>query len=311
MSLVVDQLERRYAAVRALAGISFAVPQGEIVGLIGPNGSGKSTLLRILATFLAPTRGTARIAGFDCLQQPAEVRRRLGYLPEHLPVEPVARVGEYLDHRARLKGLDRRHRATEVDRCLVDCDLAGVRHRLVAQLSQGFRRRVGLADALLGNPPVLLLDEPTVGLDPLQVRQTRELLAQLSGQTTILVSTHLLAEAELMCARALVLLHGRLISDVRLDTLRSGHGMELEIAASPQQIGTFLRTLPGVTEVQLLRGSESSSRWQIEGQPPLTREAAAAAVHSRGWGLRELRGRAGSLEEHLLEHLASPWKEAA
>ena len=310
MSLEVEQLERRYASCCALTDVSFSVPAGDLVGLIGPNGSGKTSLLRILSTFLPPTRGRARVAGFDCRTQVDAVRRRIGYLPEQLLAEPVARVDEYLDHRARLKQIDRRRRASEVDRCLAACDLSDVRRRQIIRLSQGFRRRIGLADALLGDPAVLLLDEPTVGLDPLQVRRTRELLLSLAGRTTILISTHLLAEAELVCRRALVLLHGRLVSDVNLADLRLGAGVELELTASADQVGTSLRSLPGVTEARLLHDGPAASRWRLQGGAEFRREDVAVLCVGRGWGVRELRSTAESLEEHLAQLVVRPWGEA-
>ena len=214
MSIVVRELCRSFGTIRAVDQVSFEIPPASIVGLIGPNGAGKTTILRILSTFLAPTRGSVSVAGFDCALQAEQVRERLGYLPEALPGCHEARVVEYLGYRAQLKGIARRDRRTEVDRCLEACQLQSVRRRLLGRLSQGFRRRVGLADALLARPAVLILDEPTIGLDPLQVRHTRDLLVALSSECTILVSTHLLAEAQALCQRALMLMSGRIVSDV-------------------------------------------------------------------------------------------------
>ncbi len=311
MSLVVEQLQRRYAQVWALRDVSFDVPQGQIVGLIGPNGAGKTTLLRILSTFLSPTAGRVCVGGFDVATDPDHVRERLGYLPEQLPSDSVLRVGEYLDFRARLKRIDRRRRSVEVDRCLALCDLKESRHRLLIQLSQGFRRRVGLADALLGNPPVLLLDEPTIGLDPVQVRRTRDLLAELAGQTTVLVSTHLLAEAELLCERALVLLRGQLVSDVWIADLQSQEEIELELAVPADVVGTFLRTIAGVASVEASSATASTSRWILRITPGTPRETIASACQSQGYGLRELRGRESTLEEHLLKLILHPLREAA
>lgn len=221
MSLAAHNLTRSFGSRLAVEQVSFEIAPGEIVGLIGPNGSGKTTILRMLSTFLKPTSGSARVAGFDCQIQADTVRRSLGYLPEALPGYADARVAEYLTYRARLKEIPQRDRAAELDRCLACCDLLGVRGRMLGTLSQGFRRRVGLADALLGSPPVLLLDEPTIGLDPLQVRATRDLLQLLSATTTVLLSTHLLAEAGALCRRALIMAQGRLISDVQVADLKT------------------------------------------------------------------------------------------
>jgi ABC-2 type transport system ATP-binding protein len=221
MSIVVRNLCKSFGPQRAVDNVSFAIPSSGITGLIGPNGAGKSTILRILATFLAPTAGSASVAGCDCVADAGGVRQSIGYLPESLPAQNEARVEEYLSYRAQLKGVARRGRRAEIDRSLAACQLHSVRRRLIGRLSQGFRRRVGLADALLGRPRVLLLDEPTIGLDPLQVRHTRELLTGLAESCTVLLSTHLLAEAEGLCHRVLMLMQGRLISDVDLAELRA------------------------------------------------------------------------------------------
>jgi ABC-2 type transport system ATP-binding protein len=219
LSIVVRELCRDFGALRAVSNVSFDIPPGTIVGLIGPNGAGKSTILRILATFLRATSGDVAVAGIDARLDPAGVRQAIGYLPENPPGHNEARVDEYLSFRAHLKGIPRDTRRREVDRCLEACDLAAVRRRIIGRLSQGFRRRVGLADALLARPQVLILDEPTIGLDPLQVRRSRELLFELAHESTILVSTHLLAEAQELCQRVLVLVHGRLVSDMRIGDL--------------------------------------------------------------------------------------------
>ncbi len=227
MSIVVRNLCKTFGPLRAVDNVSFEIPAPGITGLIGPNGAGKSTILRILATFLAPTSGNAAVAGFDCVAQSASVRHAIGYLPESLPAQNEARVEEYLSFRAQLKGISRRERRAEIERCLTNCQLTAVRRRLIGRLSQGFRRRVGLADALLARPRVLLLDEPTIGLDPLQVRHTRELLIGLAESCTVLLSTHLLAEAEGLCQRVLVLVQGRLVSDLNMADVR-GNSRTLE-----------------------------------------------------------------------------------
>jgi|SRR5579872_5106176 len=222
MSISVRNLCKNFGPLRAVDNVSFEISAAGIVGLIGPNGAGKSTILRIISTFLTPSSGSVAVAGSDCAADPDGVRRSIGYLPENPPGHAEARVEEYLSFRAQLKGIGPIERRNEIDRCLDACQLQAVRRRLIGRLSQGLRRRVGLADALLGNPGVLLLDEPTIGLDPLQVRSTRELLTRLADDCTILLSTHLLAEAEGLCGRALVMMQGRLVSDVQMADLRAG-----------------------------------------------------------------------------------------
>jgi ABC-2 type transport system ATP-binding protein len=227
MSIVVRDLCKTFGPIRAVDNVAFEVPSSGIVGLIGPNGAGKSTILRILSTFIEPTAGHVSVCGCDCATHPESVRQKIGYLPENPPGNSEARIDEYLAFRAALKGVSRRDRRAEVDRCLEACQLTNVRRRLIGRLSQGFRRRVGLADALIARPKVLILDEPTIGLDPLQVRHTRELLSDMARDTAILLSTHLLAEAEGLCERVLVLLRGRLVSDVWMEELRAGTGFEI------------------------------------------------------------------------------------
>src|SRR5580765_4401235 len=212
MSIVTRELTKCYGAVSAVDAVSFEIGGPGLVGLIGPNGAGKSTILRMISTFLPPTAGIVSVAGCDSVLDPLGVQRNIGYLPENPPGQHEARIEEYLTFRAQLKGITRRDRRREVDRCLDVCQLRAVRRRLIGRLSLGFRRRVGLADALLARPRVLLLDEPTIGLDPLQIRETRELLLEMATGCTVLLSTHLLAEAEALCERVLVLMHGRLVS---------------------------------------------------------------------------------------------------
>ena len=309
MGIVVRNLVKLFGPVRAVADVSFSVASGEIAALLGPNGAGKTTILRMLATFLPPTSGSASIAGFDCTTDPQEVRRRIGYLPETLPAQPDVRVEEYLHFRARLKDVPRRRRSSEVDRCLECCQLVSVRRRLLGRLSQGYRRRVGLADALLLSPPVLILDEPTIGLDPLQVVHARTLLAGIAQNCSILLSTHLLAEAEALCQRVLVLAGGRLQSNVTLAELRQTSGFELEVRGPASAVAQTLRQMPGVRSVKQLdagSGQEHSDwkRFNVQSVPDTNLcEQAAAVCHQAGWGLRELRSTGRTLEEHFIRSL--------
>lgn len=313
MSLVACELGKSFGPVRAVCGVDFQIAPGEIVGLIGPNGSGKSTVLRMLATFLRPTMGRAMVAGFDCVGEPQRVRRSLGYLPEHLPGFTEARVEEYLEFRARLKEISRAARRAEVDRCLAACDLVNVRRRLLGQLSQGFRRRVGLADALLGAPPVLLLDEPTIGLDPLQVRATRELLTGLAERTTILLSTHLLAEAEAVCTRALILVQGQLLSDVALAELRAGVAFDIELIAPGTECVAILSRIEGVQSVSLQSPPPGAATCllRLTTTADNARQRVVRECVARGWGVHSLHSTAASLEEHFMRMALAPRKEAA
>lgn len=300
MSIVVEQLEHRFAAGVALRDVAFSIPDGEIVALIGPNGAGKSTLLRIIASYIQPTQGRVRVAGIDIQQHAELARRSIGYLPEQLPSEPGARIHEYLHYRAALKQITRRDRSHEVDRCLEACDLLGSRHRIMEQLSHGFRRRVGLADALLGSPRVLLLDEPTEGLDPLQICRTRELLRGLAGRSTVLVSTHLLSEAELLCQRALLLFRGSLVSDLDLKQSSANFDVELELNVPAASVGTRLRESADIVHVELISTGVQTSRWLVRCHSPAARVELIKHCVDSGWGVLELVNRPTTLEQHLV-----------
>lgn len=312
MSILARSLVKQFGTVRAVDGVSFEIQPGEIVGLIGPNGAGKTTLLRMLATFLQPTSGTAQIAGFDGVTESLQVRRHIGYLPETLPTHPDVRVEEYLHYRARLKDIPRRQRRAEVDRCLHSCQLAAVRRRLLGRLSQGYRRRTGLADVLLHDPPVLMLDEPTIGLDPLQVVHARELLAGIAADRAILLSTHLLAEAEALCQRALVLVRGRLCSDVNLTELRNSAMIEVEVRGPPMDIEGSLEHLPNVRSILRLDSPHRADdvaawhRYRVHCLPnaDIREQVAARCAHS-GWALRELSCAGHSLEDHFIRTLTA------
>src|SRR5436190_17336156 len=209
----VSNLTKRYAGNTAVSDLSFSVGRGEIVGLLGPNGAGKSTTMRILSCFLPATSGTVRIAGLDVFKEADEVRRRIGYMPENNPLHQDLRVREYLKFRARLKGLSRQRSRERADVVMEQCGLADVGKRVIGQLSKGYQQRVGLADALVQEPDLIILDEPTAGLDPNQIRSVRQLIKELGGKHTVLLSTHILPEVEMTCGRVLILHQGRMIAD--------------------------------------------------------------------------------------------------
>ena len=227
--IVVDRLTKYYGEYPAVSGVSFEVPKGRVVGFLGPNGAGKSTTMRILAGFLTATSGRASIAGYDVFRHPIEVRRRIGYMPESCPLYPELRVDEYLRFRGGLKGLGWSERRKRVDYVVERCWLKDVRRQLIGTLSKGYRQRVGLADALLADPPVLILDEPTAGLDPTQIRETRKLIRELGSEHTMLLSTHILSEVEMTCDTVIVIYQGKVAEHGTLDQVRSQHdGQSLE-----------------------------------------------------------------------------------
>ncbi len=219
----VEQLTKYYGEYPAVRDVSFQVSKGQVVGFLGPNGAGKSTTMRILAGFLTATGGKASIAGFDVFTDPIEVRRRIGYMPESCPLYPELRVEEYLKFRAGLKGLGWSARRKRIDYVVERCWLTDVRRQLVGTLSKGFRQRVGLADALLADPPVLILDEPTAGLDPAQIRETRKLIRELGNQHTMLLSTHILSEVEMTCDSVIIIYQGQVAADGSLADIRKQH----------------------------------------------------------------------------------------
>jgi len=219
-------LTKRYGPIEAVAGVSFSVGRGEIVGFLGPNGAGKTTTLRMLTGFMPATAGTAIVAGHDVHREPLEVKRNIGYLPEHVPLYPEMRVRSFLRYVAEVKGVARAARTVEIDRVVERCGLGEVRERLVGQLSRGYKQRVGLAQALVGNPPVLILDEPTVGLDPKQIISIRETIRALAAEHTVLLSTHILPEVSMLCRRVVILNNGRIAAEQDLAQLEPGRSLE-------------------------------------------------------------------------------------
>ena len=224
--LAVRSLAKRFGDVVALQDVSFEVARGEIVGFLGPNGAGKTTTLRILSTYLTPDAGTATVGGHDSAHEPMAVRRKLGYLPEHPPLYLDHTVREYLGFCAALRGVPRRRRAAAVDGAVARCGLTEVRDRLLGNLSKGFRQRAGLAQALVHGPEVLILDEPTVGLDPQQIREIRELIRALAGEHTVLLSTHILPEVAAVCGRVVIVHRGRVVADAPVTELTGAGSLE-------------------------------------------------------------------------------------
>ncbi len=239
----VQDVVKKFAGVTAVDGVSFEVPRGQVVGFLGPNGAGKSTTMRILTGFFPPTEGKVSVDGVDVLREPLEARRRMGYLPESVPLYREMRVIEYLDYRARLKGVRRPDRRRRLDEAIARCGLDGVRRKMIGHLSKGYRQRVGIADVVVHDPPVLVLDEPTVGLDPAQIRDIRELVRDLGSSRTVLLSTHIMQEVEMVCDRVLILVRGRIALDRSMSEFQRPDAAALEetflkiLASDPAEVG--------------------------------------------------------------------------
>jgi ABC-2 type transport system ATP-binding protein len=311
----VRDLTKTYPGRTAVNGISFTVGRGEVVGFLGPNGAGKSTTMRILSGFLPATSGTARIAGFDVFHQPDEVRRRIGYMPENNPLHLDMRVREYLKFRARLKGLGWARSRSRVDTVLRQCSLTDVQHRIIGQLSKGYRQRVGLADALVHEPDLVILDEPTIGLDPHQIRAVRGLIKELGQQHTVLISTHILSEVEMTCSRVLILNRGEIIAadataDIGKRVDQDGHVIA-EIAAPAEALIEAFRDLPDVERLDLTPADGDFNRLALTPKNGADLRALVyETARAHGWPLRELTRRRYSLED-IFVHLTRSRKEEA
>ena len=297
----VQQLTKRFAGCVAVDGVSFEVARGEIVGFLGPNGAGKTTTMRILAGYLPATGGSASIAGYDVFHDSIEVRRRIGYLPENVPLYPEMRVDEYLHFRARLKGVHGRNRRKRVDEVKGMCGLGEVGRRIIGQLSKGYRQRVGLAESLVHDPELLILDEPTIGLDPNQIRQVRELIKDLSQRHTVLLSTHILPEVEMTCRRVVIIHRGKVVASDTPENLKrlreGGSDVVAEIRGPAEDVRAKLAAVPGVTG-----GTVTDAAGWCRAVVACEQEAALRpllfdAVARAGWGLRELRAERKSLED--------------
>jgi len=301
----VRNLTKRYHDVVAVDNISFDVPRGAVMGFLGPNGAGKTTTLRILAGYIPATEGTAEIDGLDVARDSMDVRSRIGYLPENVPLYGEMRVEEYLVFRGRLKGLSRKAAQRRVEEVLGLCGLADMRRRIVGQLSKGYRQRVGLADALLSQPPVLILDEPTAGLDPAQRKQVRELIRGLGEEQTILLSSHILGEVESISDRVMIIKGGELLAQGTLAELNQQLGqkrrLSIEIAWDRTQLEAVLTTIEGLTREEshaLGDGFHAHTLAVADGVDP--REKLVATFAREGARLRELRWASASLEETFL-----------
>lgn len=298
----VVNLTKRYAGRAAVSDISFTVGRGEIVGLLGPNGAGKSTTMRILSCFMPATSGTARVAGFDVFEQSLEVRRRIGFMPENNPLHPEMRVREYLKFRARLKGLGLRRSRERVDVVMEQCGVTEVSRRIIGHLSKGYRQRVGLADALVHEPDLIILDEPTIGLDPNQIRAVRQLIRSLAASHTVLLSTHILPEAEMTCNRMLILYEGRILASGTPENLQrvmsSTSQIIAEIAAPEATLREVWAQTAEIEQYDVSPAEGEFFRCALTARDGADlRGLVFSIVKDRGWALRELTRSRHSLED--------------
>ncbi|MBC8243447.1 MAG: ABC transporter ATP-binding protein [Verrucomicrobia bacterium] len=295
----VQNLTKRYGQHVALDAVSFSVGHGEVVGFLGPNGAGKSTTMRILTTFMAATSGSARVGGDCVFENPMRVRKRLGYMPENNPLPLDLRVGDYLKFRAQLKRLANGDSAKRIAEVMEQCGIADVAGRFIGQLSRGYRQRVGMADALLAKPELIVLDEPTAGLDPNQVRSVRKLVRDLAGGHTVLISSHILSEIEMTCDRVVILHEGRLLASGALDDLmaKANAAVAAEVQTSLANAKEWAAQLAlGQAECAEQPGGYVRCRFANVNRAD-AREKIFASANKRGWPLRELSRQAPSLED--------------
>jgi gliding motility-associated transport system ATP-binding protein len=312
----VQNLTKHYGAVTAIRDVSFAVPPGEIVGFLGPNGAGKSTTMRILACFMPASSGTAKVAGFDVFRESMEVRKRIGYLPESVPLYTDMRVAPYLDFVAEVKGVPRgtrRKRVAEVmERCLID----DVQNRLIRNLSKGYRQRVGLAQAIVSDPHVLILDEPTIGLDPRQISEIRSLIKSLAGEHTVILSTHILPEVSMLCSGVVIINRGSIVAQGPIDRLVEQFfptaRVEVEVVAPPPAVQDAVRRIAGVVHVEERAATDGASRYVVESARGRdVRGEIFQLAAAQKWGLVELRQVGMTLEEVFMKIVAGEETDAA
>jgi ABC-2 type transport system ATP-binding protein len=302
LMIEVSNLTKRYAGHTAVSDISFSVGRGEIVGLLGPNGAGKSTTMRILSCFMPATSGTVRVGGFDVFRESAEVRRRIGFMPENNPLHTDMRVREYLKFRARLKGLGWRRSRERIDVVMEQCGLTDVSRKIIGQLSKGYKQRVGLADALVHEPELIILDEPTIGLDPHQIRSVRQLIKSLSASHTVLISTHILPEAEMTCNRMLIMYKGKVLAADTPENLQrfmsSNSQVIAEILAPLPDLHECWTQIPEIEQFDISAAEGDYFRCALTPREGVDlRPQVFALAQQRNWPLRELTRNRHSLED--------------
>jgi ABC-2 type transport system ATP-binding protein len=296
----VENLTKKFGNVAAVDGVSFNVENREIVGFLGPNGAGKTTTMRVLTSYLAPTSGRAAVAGFDVVRNSLEARKRIGYLPESVPFYPEMRVREYLSFRAKLKAVPRKQRKQRLDEVMERCRVKDVEHKIIGHLSKGYRQRLGLAEAIIHNPPILILDEPTIGLDPAQIRQTRELIKELGQDKTVILSTHILPEVEMLCNRVIIIHQGKIAIMDTLNNLVKDQKIKLEITGNINDITETLKQLPGIKNISFTQ----QDLWYVVTIELSNNEDIRDIVYQKivqnQWGIREFKTERTTLEEMFI-----------
>ena len=305
----VQNLTKHYGPVTAIRDVSFSVTPGEIVGFLGPNGAGKSTTMRILSCFMPASGGTARVAGYDVFRDSMEVRKRIGYLPESVPLYNEMRVAPYLDFVAEVKGVGRAERRRRVAEAMDRCLIADVQNRLIGTLSKGYRQRVGLAQAIVSDPHVLILDEPTIGLDPRQIAEIRALIKSLAGEHTVILSTHILPEVSMVCNSVVIINKGTIVAQGPIDLLVEqffpSSRVEVELAKRDPAAREAMRTIPGVVAVTEVSSDGGGSRYVVESARARdVRAEIFQLAADKHWSLRELRRVGMTLEEVFMRVVA-------
>ena len=301
----VKNLTKKFVSTLAVDNISFNVSDGEILGFLGPNGAGKTTTMRILTCFMPATSGTALVDGFDVFTQSVKVRKRIGYMPENVPLYPEMRVSEYLHFRAKLKGVPGRNRKIRVDEVIRRCRLEEVKDKIIAHLSKGYRQRTGLAECLVHDPKILILDEPTIGLDPTQIRETRRLIKDLGKTHTLLLSTHILPEVEMVCDRVVIINEGRIALEDTVANLigdsKQDAPLGLEVKGPPREIKAVLESIPGVMRVRY-EEAQGAGRFLVEGESKMDLRAEVFnRMAKNGWPILEMVRKSRTLEEIFVE----------
>ncbi len=301
----VKNLSKNYGSFEAVKDVSFFIDKGEVVGFLGPNAAGKTTTMRILTCFMPATEGTVSVAGFDVFDNPMSVKKRVGYLPENPPLYQEMTVESYLFFVGRIKGLSGKNLKLKLDKVLERTSTEEVRGHLIAKLSKGYKQRVGLAQALIHDPEVLVLDEPTIGLDPKQIIEVRELINELGEDHTIILSTHILPEVSATCGRVIIINKGKIVAEDTPENLASGlqgqERLEIEVDGPSDKVSEVLAKIKGVSNV--INEAESSGTFykiEIERDPQVRKEIAASIVNN-GWGLLEMKSSGLSLEEIFLQ----------
>jgi ABC-2 type transport system ATP-binding protein len=302
----VENLTKRYATKTAIDGVSFEVEKGEILGFLGPNGAGKTTTMRIVCGYMPASDGTVFVDGFEVFEKPLDVRRRIGYLPENPPLYLEMTVTAYLKFVAKIKGVAGELLANEVTRVMERTNITDVKDRIISKLSKGYKQRVGIAQALLNDPPVLVLDEPTIGLDPKQIHEVRELIKELAGNHTVVLSTHILPEVEQTCNRVIIIDRGKIVA---VDTpqnlryqLQGADRISIEVEGPAPEIIARLKSVSGVVEVRKLAEADGRHRFQVESELRRDiRSELARTIVSSGWGLLELQSATMSLEDIFIK----------